>query len=125
MLLIEKFNEDQFKLKGFLIQIKIRIDNEGPKLATLFNKIIYAGMHLIGKPFKQFQLYLSKVQINGVMTTNKEVRYMFLLWEGFKSQLVQMYRDSEEEEIVTRKMYKLRQTVSAMVYTIKFQSLLV
>jgi len=52
MLLIKKFNKDQLKLKEFLIQIKIRIDNKGPKLATPFNKVIYAGMHLIGKPLK-------------------------------------------------------------------------
>ena len=49
---IKKFNGDQFKLKGFLTQIKIRINNEGLKLVTPFNKIIYTGMHLIGKPLK-------------------------------------------------------------------------
>jgi len=49
---IEKFNSNQLKLKGFLTQIKIRIDNKGLKLATPFDKVIYAGMHLIGKPFK-------------------------------------------------------------------------
>ena len=52
------------------MQIKIRINNEGLKLVTPFDKVIYANMHLIGKPFKWFQLYLSKTQINGVMTTN-------------------------------------------------------
>ena len=61
------------------MQIKIRINNKGLKLATPFNKVIYAGMHLIGKPFKWFQLYLLEVQTNGVTTTNKEVRYMFSL----------------------------------------------
>ena len=76
---IKKFNKDQLKLKGFLMQIKIKIDNKGLKLTTPFNKIIYVGMHLIGKPFKQFQLYLLEMQINGVTTINKEVRYMFLL----------------------------------------------
>jgi len=49
---IKKFNKNQLKLKGFLMQIKIRIDNKGLKLATPFNKVIYAGMHLIGKPLK-------------------------------------------------------------------------
>jgi len=52
MPLIEKFNRNQLKLKGFLTQIKIRIDNKGLKLVTPFDKIIYAGMHLIGKPLK-------------------------------------------------------------------------
>jgi len=70
MLLIKKFNRDQSKLKGFLTQIKIRINNKGLKLATPFNKIIYAGMHLIEKPLKWFQPYLSKAQTNGVTTTN-------------------------------------------------------
>jgi len=123
MPLIKKFNKNQLKLKEFLMQIKIKINNKGPKLATPFNKIIYAGMHLIGKPFKWFQLYLSEVQINGVITTNKEVRYMFLLWKGFKSQLVQMYGDSEEEETATKKIYKLKQTASAIVYITEFQLL--
>jgi len=76
---IKKFNGDQLKLKEFLTQIKIRINNKGPKLTTPFDKIIYAGMHLIGKPFKWFQPYLSETQINGIITTNKEVRYMFSL----------------------------------------------
>jgi len=80
-------------------------------------------MHLIGKLFKWFQPSLLKAQINGVMTINKEVRYMFLLWEGFKSCLVQMYGDSEEEETAIKKIYKLKQTASAMMYIIKFQSL--
>jgi len=70
MPLIEKFNRDQLKLKGFLTQIKIKINNKGLKLVTPFNKVIYAGMHLIGKPFKWFQPYLSKIQTNGVTTTN-------------------------------------------------------
>jgi len=52
MPVIEKFNRDQLKLKGFLTQIKIRINNKGLKLTTPFDKIIYAGMYLIGKPLK-------------------------------------------------------------------------
>jgi len=48
---------------------------------------------------------------------------MFLSWEGFKACLVQMYRDSKEEETVTRKLYKLKQTASAMVYITEFQAL--
>ena len=48
---------------------------------------------------------------------------MFLLWENFKACLVQMYRDSEEEETATRKLYKLKQTASAIVYTTEFQAL--
>jgi len=49
---IKKFNRDQLKLKEFLTQIKIKINNKGLKLTTPFDKVIYAGMHLIGKPLK-------------------------------------------------------------------------
>jgi len=34
-----------------------------------------------------------------------------------------MYRDFEEEETATRKLYELKQTGSAMVYTTEFQAL--
>jgi len=68
---------------------------------------------------------LSETQINRVTTINKEVRYMFSLWEGFKSQLVQIYGDLEKKEIVIRKIYKLKQTASAIMYITEFQLLLV
>ena len=58
--------------------------------------------------------------MNGVTSTNKEVRYMFLLWEEFKLQLVQMYGDFKKEEMATRKIYKLKQTASAMMYMTEF-----
>jgi len=45
---------------------------------------------------------------------------MFLLWEGFKACLVQIYGDFKEEEIVIKKIYKLKQTGSAIMYTIEF-----
>jgi len=61
--------------------------------------------------------------MNGVTIINKEVKYMFSLWEGFKAQLVQMYRDFKEKETAIKKLYELRQMVSAIVYMIKFQSL--
>ena len=102
------------------MQIKIRINNKGPKLVTPFNKVIYAGMHLIGKPLKWFQPYLSETQMNGVTTTNQEVWYIFLLQKGFKAHLVQMYGDLKEEETATRKLYKLRQTGLAIMYITEF-----
>jgi len=49
---IEKFNRDWLKLQKFLMQIKIKINNKGPKLPTPFDKVIYAGMHLTGKLLK-------------------------------------------------------------------------
>ena len=48
---------------------------------------------------------------------------MFSLWKGFKSHLIQMYRDFEKEKTVTQKLYKLRQTISAIMYITEFQAL--
>ena len=50
--LIEPFTEDRSKLKGFFIQVKIQIDNEGLRLPTFFEKVVYAGMYLTRKPVK-------------------------------------------------------------------------
>ena len=74
---IEKFAGDKAKLKGFLTQVKIWIDNEGPRLPIPMEKIAYAGMSLTGKPLKWFQFYLAKTQVNGITSTNGKVRYMF------------------------------------------------
>jgi len=52
------------------MQIKIRINNKELKLVTPFDKVIYVGMHLIGKPFKWFQPYLLEAQMNRVTTIN-------------------------------------------------------
>ena len=48
---------------------------------------------------------------------------MFLLQKGFKAHLVQIYKDLKEEETAIKKLYKLKQTVSAIVYTTEFQAL--
>jgi len=80
---------------------------------------------LTGKPWKWFQFYLAETQLNEITFTNSEVKYMFLTWEGFCNQLIQIYKNAKEKETVTRKLYKLKQISSAMVYMTKFQSLLV
>ena len=38
-----------YKLKGFLIQIKIKITNKGLRLPTVIKQVAYAGLFLIGK----------------------------------------------------------------------------
>ena len=45
---------------------------------------------------------------------------MFLLWAGFSNKFTQMYGDTKEKETATKKLYKLKQTSSVIVYTTKF-----
>ena len=63
---------------------------------------------------------MSKTQTNKITIINKVVRYIFLLWEGFKAHLVQIYKKFEKEKTAIKKLYKFKQTASAIVYMTKF-----
>ena len=49
MLLIKYFSGEAYKLKKFLIQIKIKITNKGLGLPTVIKQVAYAGLFLTGK----------------------------------------------------------------------------
>ena len=46
MLLIKYFSGEAYKLRGFLIQIKIKITNKGPGLPTAIKQVAYTGLFL-------------------------------------------------------------------------------
>ena len=79
MLLVKYFLGEVYKSKGFLTQIKIKIINKGLRLPMAIKQIAYAGLFLIERVLKWFKPYLTKVQLNGLNTTNVEVWYMFLI----------------------------------------------
>ena len=61
------------------MQIKIKITNKGPKLLIVIKQIAYTGLFLIGRVLEWFKPYFTKIQLNGMSTTNIEVQYMFLI----------------------------------------------
>ena len=61
------------------MQIKIKIINKGPGLPTAIKQVAYTGLFLIERVLKQFKPYFTKVQLNGLNTTNIKVWYMFLI----------------------------------------------
>ena len=77
MPLVKYFLGEVYKLKGFLIQIKII--NKGPGLLTAIKQVAYIGLFLTRKVLEWFKPYFTKVQLNGLNTTNVEVCYMFLI----------------------------------------------
>ena len=83
MLLVKCFLGEVYKLRGFLTQIKIKITNKGPGLPIAIEQVAYAGLFLTGRVLEWFKPYLTEIQLNGISSTNIEVRYMFLIWEGF------------------------------------------
>ena len=70
---------EAYKLKRFLTQIKIKITNKGPGLPMAIKQIAYVGLFLIERVLEWFKPYFTKVQLNGLSTTNIEIWYIFLI----------------------------------------------
>ena len=82
MLSVKYFLGEAYKLKRFLTQIKIKITNKGPGLLTVIKQIAYARLFLTER-VEWFKPYFTKIQLNGIGTTNIEARYIFSTWDGF------------------------------------------
>ena len=73
MLSVKYFLGEVYKLKGFLIQIKIKITNKGLGLPMAIKQVAYAGLFLTERALEQFKSYLTEIQLNGLNTTNIEI----------------------------------------------------
>ena len=83
MPLVKYYLGEVYKLKRFLTQIKIKIINNGLELLTVIKQIAYIGLFLTERVLEWFEPYFTKIQLNGIGTTNIETQYMFLIWDGF------------------------------------------
>ena len=63
------------------------------------------GLFLLKRALEWFKPYLTKIQLNGISTTNIEVQYMFLTQDRFANQLKQIFR-SLEEELMAKDKFK-------------------
>ena len=72
MPLIKQFIGEPLKLKGFLAQIKFKIDQEGIRLNTVIDKVAFAGIYLTGDLLRWFKPYFAEIQAKGLTTTNSE-----------------------------------------------------
>ena len=50
-----------YKLKGFLIQVKIKIVNKRVGLLTVIKQVAYVGLFLLGRALEWFKPYLIKI----------------------------------------------------------------
>ena len=55
------------------MQIKIKITNEGLGLLTAIKQVAYIGLFLTKRVLEWFKPYFTKIQLNGLNTTNIEV----------------------------------------------------
>ena len=61
-----------------------------------------------------------EIQTNKINTINPKVKYMFLNWDGFINQLMQIYSDLKATTTAEQKLLKLIQKGLATNYTIIF-----
>ena len=73
MLSVKYYLGEAYKLRGFLIQIKIKITNKRLGLLTVIKQVAYAGLFLTRRVLEWFEPYLTKIQLNGISTINIEV----------------------------------------------------
>ena len=73
MLLVKYYLGEAYKLRGFLMQIKIKITNKGLGLPIVIEQVAYTGLFLTGRVLEWFKPYLTEIQLNGMSTTNIEV----------------------------------------------------
>ena len=106
MLLVKYFSGEVYKLRGFLIQIKIKISNKGLGLLIAIEQITYAGLFLIKRALEWFKPYFTKIQLNGLNTTTIEAWYIFLIQEGFANRLKQIFK-SLDKKLMAKNKFKI------------------
>ena len=79
MPLVKYYLGEAYKLRGFLTQIKIKIINKGLGLLIVIKQVAYIGLFLIGRVLEWFKPYFTKIQLNGISTTNIKAWYIFLI----------------------------------------------
>ena len=61
MPLVKYFSKKAYKLRGFLIQVKIKITNKGLGLLTIIKQIAYVGLFLLRRVLEWFKPYLTEI----------------------------------------------------------------
>ena len=61
MLSVKYFSGEAYKLRGFLIQIKIKIINKELGLPTVIKQVAYAELFLTERALEWFKPYLTKI----------------------------------------------------------------
>ena len=85
LLKVKQVNKTQAELKGYLIQILLKLRYKGHKIAMPPDAVIYTKIYLIGRVLEQFKPYLIEYQTNRPTTTNLKTKYIFTNQENFKN----------------------------------------
>jgi hypothetical protein len=58
--------------------MQFKVIQEGAKLATPIDQVVYIGLFLLGRALKWFKLYLTEIQEYREQTTNLEAKFIFI-----------------------------------------------
>ena len=58
ILAVKRFNRTRLKLKGFLVQIRLKLYNKGYKVPTQADAVAYTGLFLTEKALEWFKPYI-------------------------------------------------------------------
>ena len=61
-------------------------------------------MFLLRRVLEWFKSYFIKIQENRLTIANLEVRYMFLMWEGFYKYIIQMFKSLDKKLMAKDKL---------------------
>ena len=61
MLLVEYFVGELYKLKGFFMQVKIKIINKGLGLLISIKQVAYTGLFLLKRVLEWFKPYFTEI----------------------------------------------------------------
>ena len=77
MLSIKRFNGTKVKLKGYLIQMTLKLRYKKNKIETAADAVAYTGLFLTKWVLEWFKPYMTKYYKNGAITTHLETKYIF------------------------------------------------
>ena len=117
---IKHFNKTRSKLKEFLTQIRLKLQNKKTKFIMPGDTIAYTKLFLTRRALKWFKPYLTKYQNNRVIITHLKTRFIFTKSDTFTEKLTQMYGNPNQKAIVKQQLKVLIQKPSAMGYTVQF-----
>ena len=86
-------------------------------------KILYAFSFLKESALKRMQSRLDDYVINFHSERKKEIQQIFYHFENFVVKLKRIFKNSKEEAITKRKLFKLKQLSSVTTYASQFQTL--
>ena len=78
--------------------------NTGLGLPTVIKQVVYTRLFLLGRVFKWFKPYFTKIQENRLTIINLKVKYIFLIQKGFYKYITWIFKSLNKELMAKNKL---------------------